>query len=66
MDKFFVKRARNGYMVFEKCGTRTERYVCSCDTKGVAELIAKLLNEDYDKFEKSKRDTTESQTNISE
>lgn len=49
MNRYIVKRARNGYMVFENCGIRCTRYICSCDTQGFAELIAKLLNEWYDK-----------------
>lgn len=51
MDRFFVKRARDGYMVFENCGTRCTMYICSCNTQGTTELIAKLLNEWYDKRE---------------
>ena len=51
MDKFFVKRTRDGYTVFEDCGILCEMYICSCNNKGTAELIAKLLNWWYDRRE---------------
>ena len=60
-NRFIVKRARNGYMVFARCGVKCEYYVCTCDTEGNAKLIASLLDERYEKIEDSKIDAARSE-----